>query len=100
MRAPPPTATSAGVSTPTGASPGSGPTSPTSSGARSTEAGLIAPPVEEPPPPPQRRRLLHGRRHGPKLRPGRRRLLDTSLPALAVAVEPGQRIDPFALFSS
>ncbi len=42
------------------------------------------------------RRVLYGRRQGPKLRPGSRRLLEVQLPELEVAVAPG--LDPRALF--
>jgi tRNA (guanine-N7-)-methyltransferase len=48
--------------------------------------------------PPLRRRSLHGRRQGPKLRPGRRRLLDELLPQVGFAVEPGRPLDPSTLF--
>lgn len=51
-------------------------------------------PAEGAPP----RRALYGRRQGPKLRPGRRRLLEERLPALAFAVEGGAPLDPFRLF--
>lgn len=44
------------------------------------------------------RRTLYGRRQGPKLRPGRRRLLDQRLPDVAIPLVPGQRLDPLALF--
>jgi tRNA (guanine-N7-)-methyltransferase len=49
--------------------------------------------------PPAARRILHGRRQGPKLRPGRRQLLDERLPALGFRVEPGTSLDPLALFT-
>jgi tRNA (guanine-N7-)-methyltransferase len=49
--------------------------------------------------PPAGRRILHGRRQGPKLRPGRRQLLDERLPALGFRVEPGTSLDPLALFT-
>ena len=47
---------------------------------------------------PPRRRALYGRRQGPKLRPGRRRLLDELLPRVGFSVEPGARLDPATLF--
>lgn len=47
---------------------------------------------------PLRRRTLHGRRQGPKLRPGRRRLLEELLPRIGFDVAPGVPIDPSALF--
>lgn len=41
------------------------------------------------------RRTLHGRRQGPRLRPSRRRLLETLLPRLALRLPPeGGRLDP------
>lgn len=46
-----------------------------------------------------RQRTLHGRRQGPKLRPGRRRLLDERLPEVGIALEPNQRLDPASLFN-
>jgi tRNA (guanine-N7-)-methyltransferase len=49
--------------------------------------------------PPAGRRILHGRRQGPKLRPGRRQLLAEQLPALGFGVEPGRSLDPLALFA-
>ena len=42
---------------------------------------------------PLRRRTLHGRRQGPKLRPGRRRLLEELLPRIGFNVTPGVPID-------
>lgn len=48
---------------------------------------------------PARRRVLYGRRQGPKLRPGQRRLLETRLPALAFAVRPGEPVEPATLFA-
>lgn len=48
--------------------------------------------------PPPRRRALHGRRQGPKLRPGRRRLLEERLPEIGFAVDLGAPLDPFGLF--
>jgi tRNA (guanine-N7-)-methyltransferase len=47
---------------------------------------------------PPRRRSLHGRRQGPKLRPGRRRLLDELLPKVGFSVEPGRLLEPLTLF--
>lgn len=44
------------------------------------------------------RRALYGRRHGPRLRPNRKRLLEERLPGLRVDLEAGARIDPAALF--
>ena len=49
--------------------------------------------------PPRQRRLIHGRRHGPKLRPGLRRLVDERLPLVGVKLEPGTALDPLALFA-
>jgi tRNA (guanine-N7-)-methyltransferase len=49
--------------------------------------------------PPAGRRVLHGRRQGPKLRPGRRLLLAEQLPVLGFGVEPGRSLDPSALFA-
>lgn len=54
---------------------------------------MSAPAAREPP-----RRALYGRRQGPKLRPGRRRLLEERLPEIAFTVEPGQALDPRPLF--
>jgi tRNA (guanine-N7-)-methyltransferase len=45
-----------------------------------------------------RRSLLHGRRHGRKLRPGQRRLLDTLLPQLRFALPRELPLDPHRLF--
>ncbi|HEX6013548.1 MAG TPA: tRNA (guanosine(46)-N7)-methyltransferase TrmB [Geminicoccaceae bacterium] len=51
-------------------------------------------------PPQQPRRQIHGRRQGPKLRPGLRRLIEERLPALGLSVEPGgAALDPLALFA-
>ena len=81
---------------PTAASRGSGPTSPTSCGARSTERhgrGRRGPAAAP-------RRQIHGRRQGPKLRPGLRRLIDERLPAVGVSVDPADAaLDPPALFA-
>ena len=44
------------------------------------------------------RRQVWGRRQGPKLRPGRRRLLDERLPDLSVTLPEQGRLDPQALF--
>jgi tRNA (guanine-N7-)-methyltransferase len=50
--------------------------------------------------PPQPRRQIHGRRQGPKLRPGLRRLVEERLPAVGVSVDPaGAALDPLALFA-
>ncbi|MFO1072980.1 MAG: tRNA (guanosine(46)-N7)-methyltransferase TrmB [Geminicoccaceae bacterium] len=46
-----------------------------------------------------RRRTLYGRRQGPKLRPGRKRLLDECLPALELRLEPGTVLEPATLFA-
>lgn len=63
-------------------------TSSTSSDAPSTEA-----------PAGPARRQVWGRRQGPKLRPGRRSLLDERLPEVGVTLpEGGGRLDPQALF--
>ncbi len=43
-------------------------------------------------------RLLYGRRVGPRLRPGRRRLLDELLPRLAIDLPARGRLDPRGLF--
>lgn len=62
-------------------------TSSTSSDAPSTE-GPVGP-----------RRQVWGRRQGPKLRPGRRSLLDERLPEVGVTLpDDGGRLDPAALF--
>ena len=47
-----------------------------------------------------RRRQVWGRRHGPRLRPGRQALLDTRLPDLAITLPPSGRLDPAGLFAS
>lgn len=44
------------------------------------------------------RRQLYGRRGGPRLRPGRRRLLDELLPRLRIELPPEGRLEPRALF--
>jgi tRNA (guanine-N7-)-methyltransferase len=45
------------------------------------------------------RRLIHGRKHGHKLRPGLKRLMTELLPRLRVTLPaPGQELDPAALF--
>jgi len=44
------------------------------------------------------RPMLYGRRRGRALRPGQRRLLETSLPALSFAVPDVQPLDPRTLF--
>jgi tRNA (guanine-N7-)-methyltransferase len=50
--------------------------------------------------PRQPRRQIHGRRQGPKLRPGLRRLIEERLPAVGVSVDPaGAALDPAALFA-
>lgn len=48
---------------------------------------------------PLRQRLLYGRRSGPRLRPGRKRLLDELLPRLSIALPESGRLDPRALFA-
>ena len=49
--------------------------------------------------PQQPRRQIHGRRQGPRLRPGLRRLGEERLPAVGVSVDPaGAALDPLALF--
>ena len=49
---------------------------------------------------PHRQRTLYGRRQGPRLRPGRRRLLDETLPELAIRLPPpGGRLEPSALLA-
>jgi tRNA (guanine-N7-)-methyltransferase len=49
--------------------------------------------------PQQPRRQIHGRRQGPRLRPGLRRLVEERLPAVGVSVDPaGAALDPLALF--
>ncbi len=47
---------------------------------------------------PSGRRQLYGRRHGPRLRPGRRRLLEELLPRLQVSLPETGRIDLDRLF--
>ena len=47
-----------------------------------------------------RRRSLYGRRQGPKLRPGRKRLLEDRLPEIGLAVAPGDRLEPGSLFDA
>jgi len=50
--------------------------------------------------PQQPRRQIHGRRQGPKLRPGLRRLVEERLPAVGVSVGPaGAALDLLALFA-
>jgi tRNA (guanine-N7-)-methyltransferase len=44
--------------------------------------------------------MLYGRRRGRPLRPGQRRLVETSLPALAVAVPASGILDPRTLFAA
>src|SRR4051794_2408820 len=44
------------------------------------------------------RRQVWGRRHGPRLRPHRQRLLETRLPELAVELPGEGELDPLALF--
>ena len=46
------------------------------------------------------RRQIWGRRHGPRLRPGRQGLLETSLPELALAIPENGRLDPAGAFPS
>lgn len=70
------------------ASPGSAPTSSTSCAAISTDDST------------GRRRQVWGRRHGPRLRPGRQALLATKLPDLAIALPPSGRLDAAGLFGS
>ena len=48
---------------------------------------------------PPRRRLIYGRRVGPRLRPGRKRLLESILPRLAITLPEVGRLEPRALFS-
>ena len=49
----------------------------------------------------ERRRQLWGRPHGPKLRPGQRRLLSESLPAMALRLPPpGGEVDALPFFGS
>lgn len=67
-----------------------------SSGAPSTEAAR--PGGGERSGAPCGQRLLYGRRSGPRLRPGRRRLLEELLPRLSVALPPAGRLAPRALF--
>jgi tRNA (guanine-N7-)-methyltransferase len=52
-------------------------------------------------PPRQPRRQIHGRRQGPKLRPGLRRLIEERLPALGISIESAGAapLDPLALFA-
>jgi tRNA (guanine-N7-)-methyltransferase len=51
--------------------------------------------------PQQPRRQIHGRRRGPKLRPGLRRLVEERLPVVGVSVGPaGAALDPLALFAA
>jgi tRNA (guanine-N7-)-methyltransferase len=45
------------------------------------------------------RRQIWGRRHGPRLRPGRQRLLATRLPELAIALPEQGRLEPRRLFT-
>jgi tRNA (guanine-N7-)-methyltransferase len=45
-----------------------------------------------------RQRLIYGRRVGPKLRPGRKRLLETLLPRLAITLPEVGRLEPRSLF--
>jgi len=47
---------------------------------------------------PERRRILYGRRRGRPLRPGRRALLDTLLPKLAITLPARGPLDPATLF--
>jgi tRNA (guanine-N7-)-methyltransferase len=72
---------------PRAASPGSAPTSSTSCAAIPTEDS-------------SGRRQVWGRRHGPRLRPGRQALLETRLPALAIALPTSGRLDPAGLFAA
>ncbi|HFD16519.1 MAG TPA: tRNA (guanosine(46)-N7)-methyltransferase TrmB [Rhodospirillales bacterium] len=76
------------------ASLGSAPISSTSSAAPSTENGG----ADAASRPPARRRVLYGRRHGHRLRPGRRRLLEERLPRLEIRLPEGEPLDPAALF--
>ena len=75
------------------ASPGSGPISPPSCAAPSTDAMSPAAPATPP------RRTLYGRRQGPKLRAAAVTLLDSVLPDVAFTVTPGTPLDPRALFA-
>jgi tRNA (guanine-N7-)-methyltransferase len=68
-------------------------TSSTSSDAPSTEPDAAAAPEEGRP-----RRQVWGRRQGPKLRPGRRTLLEERLPEVGFAIPETGRLDPRALF--
>jgi tRNA (guanine-N7-)-methyltransferase len=68
-------------------------TSSTSSDAPSTEPGDAVTPEEGRP-----RRQVWGRRQGPKLRPGRRSLLDERLPEVGFTIPESGRLDPRALF--
>jgi tRNA (guanine-N7-)-methyltransferase len=56
--------------------------------ARMTAGGTAAP-----------RRILHGRRRGRALRPGQRRLLDTNLPLIRVALPEAGMLEPGTLFA-
>jgi len=47
-----------------------------------------------------RHRLLYGRRRGRALRPGRRQLVESMLPALAVTLPDAGLVDPRALFAA
>lgn len=48
--------------------------------------------------PPGARRLLYGRRGGPRLRPGRKRLLEELLPRLRIELPEAGRLEPRGLF--
>ena len=68
-------------------------TSSTSSGAPSTEPDDPADPADGRP-----RRQVWGRRQGPKLRPGRRSLLEERLPEVGFTIPETGRLDPRVLF--
>ncbi len=68
-------------------------TSSTSSDAPSTEPDGPADPAEGRP-----RRQVWGRRQGPKLRPGRRSLLEERLPEVGFAIPDNGHLDPRSLF--
>ncbi|HET6468150.1 MAG TPA: tRNA (guanosine(46)-N7)-methyltransferase TrmB [Geminicoccaceae bacterium] len=51
------------------------------------------------PPGQPERRQLYGRKRGPRLRPGRQRLLETRLPELVIHLPASGRLDPGSLFA-
>ncbi len=83
-------------------SPGSGPISPTSSSAPSTEAAsgarLSDDTIGGAVPDARPRRVLYGRRSGPGLRPAQRERLERLLPELTIALPDRGELAPAALF--